>query len=45
MTAAERASVIEEIKRYQAMIDNDPNGSASDGWRQRVQNLQAALRD
>jgi hypothetical protein len=44
MTSAEREQIKEEIRRYEAMIANDPNGKEANNWRQRVANLKAALR-
>lgn len=43
MTNSERQQILEEIRRLEAMIANDPNGKASDGWRQTVRNLRARL--
>ena len=43
MNEKERQLILEQIRRLQAMIDNDPHGKASDGWRQKVKNLKARL--
>ena len=43
MTESERQQILEEIRRYEAMISNDPIGKEADNWRQRVENLKARL--
>ena len=43
MNNAEKQQILEEIRRYEAMIANDPNGKETNNWRQRVSNLRARL--
>lgn len=43
MTDAEKQHILEKIRRYEAMIANDPNGKEAENWQQEVDNLKSRL--